>query len=219
MPMPLPFQSTPLMRGETWRALVCSTVPPHFNPLPSCEGRLASGVPAVVTRKFQSTPLMRGETILFLMCHSIHKFQSTPLMRGETMSVCLPWEWVQISIHSPHARGDFCPSIYPLHLVIFQSTPLMRGETSLFPDFSRLPVDFNPLPSCEGRRFSACNPVIQLLISIHSPHARGDVIFSRRFDDLEFQSTPLMRGETLVGLQAAFDYLISIHSPHARGDG
>ena len=55
----------------------------------------------------------------------------------------------------------------------FQSTPLMRGETD-----HQLPV------------------VVQLAISIHSPHARGDI------------------GAARVRRQFA----ISIHSPHARGD-
>ena len=55
---------------------------------------------------------------------------------------------------------------------------------------------FNPRPSCEGRllRFwlaNACNHV-----SIHAPHARGD----------------------LVPEHAALVGRVSIHAPHARGD-
>ena len=78
----------------------------------------------------------------------------------------------------------------------FQSTPLMRGETDELPDDIRVQV-----------------------ISIHSPHARGDIKSRKRqggkndFNPLPscegrhaehpnsgqsflFQSTPLMRGET-----------------------
>ena len=78
----------------------------------------------------------------------------------------------------------------------FQSTPLMRGETDESVDVAALGADFNPLPSCEGRPFRDSrltvsgdfNPlpscegrlVLELtlqifkIISIHSPHARGD---------------------------------------------
>ena len=72
----------------------------------------------------------------------------------------------------------------------------MRGETKT-PSFLRLQKeDFNPLPSCEGRR--VCDEV-----------------------DLErgvFQSAPLIRGETrrIGRIHRADD--ISIHSPHTRGD-
>ena len=57
-----------------------------------------------------------------------------------------------ISIHAPHARGDMAPDLVPLVPFAFQSTPLMRGATadgSLLPQAYR---DFNPRPSCEGRR-------------------------------------------------------------------
>ena len=102
--------------------------------------------------QFQSTPLMRGETnqsrysILYKRyfnplpsCEGrqdpkpISKrnltFQSTPLMRGETNSAQYVLRSASISIHSPHARGD------PMRSCI---RPIDR--------------DFNPLPSCEGRR-------------------------------------------------------------------
>ena len=56
-------------------------------------------------------------------------------------------------------------------------------------------------------------------ISIHAPHARGDVILVRISKSIrEFQSTPLMRGATLGSRQAAVEDAISIHAPHARGD-
>ena len=78
-------------------------------------------------------------------------------------------------------------------------------------------------------------------ISIHSPHARGDSTltsvrpFIGHFNPLpscegrqikgyrfgsnkEFQSTPLMRGETERRKGSSSDGAISIHSPHARGD-
>ena len=79
---------------------------PRFNPLPSCEGRPTLGNFPNLTIMFQSTPLMRGET-------------QRPL--GSVHSE-------NVSIHSPHARGDH-RGICWIVIGVFQSTPLMRGET------------------------------------------------------------------------------------------
>ena len=102
----------------------------HFNPLPSCEGR-------------RQIP-MRYPRIYNL-------FQSTPLMRGETGRAVSGAPRIIISIHSPHARGDFF-------------TRYARKEEGYF----------NPLPSCEGRPGLAGQFGRIEDISIHSPHARGD---------------------------------------------
>ena len=125
----------------------------NFNPLPSYEGRRQSSIIRQPIVKFQSTPLMRGET-------------------GRPKS-CL--SKTHISIHSPHARGDqWNPELYT-KVVKFQSTPLMRGETRTWlrsgaaDAFQSTPLmrgetfemglsfsltsNFNPLPSCEGRRW------------------------------------------------------------------
>ena len=101
----------------------------HFNPLPSCEGRRGNREAATVD----------------------NLFQSTPLMRGETNGVVVQPHVVDISIHSPHARGDGERLPHAKQGGIFQSTPLMRGETVLVESI-----------------------VAIVLISIHSPHARGD---------------------------------------------
>ena len=101
-------------------------------------------------------------------------------------------------------------------------------------------VDFNPLPSCEGRRNRASvkdtirkfqsTPLMRGetrrrnasrqkgRISIHSPHARGDargwMMYRCRF---LFQSTPLMRGETAVSeIAAGVDLFQS--TPLMRGE-
>ena len=72
-------------------------------------------------------------------------------MRGETLFVYDLLAYHDISIHSPHARGDDFEAASVRTIDEFQSTPLMRGETSWnntkFADIK----DFNPLPSCEGR--------------------------------------------------------------------
>ena len=61
----------------------------------------------------------------------------------------------------------------------------------------RLKRNFNPLPSCEGRRAASAAGRCCCPISIHSPHARGDHAFFLHY----FTQS-----------------CISIHSPHARGD-
>ena len=102
-------------------------------------------------------------------------FQSTPLVRGET-----------------------CRSKSRRKRRLFQSTPLVRGETAAATAKRRACRDFNPLPSCEGRRshgrcalcptyfnpLPSCEgrpartrqPSRRQTISIHSPRARGDAI-------------------------------------------
>ena len=57
--------------------------------------------------------------------------------------------------------------------------------------------DFNPLPSREGRPDGVRDPAKSTSISIHSPHARGDLMAD---------------GSTFCMER------ISIHSPRARGD-
>ena len=78
----------------------------------------------------------------------------------------------------------------------FQSISLMRGETSVCCSAGSASPDFNPLPSCEGRLADCASALHLYIISIHSPHARGD---------------------QYVGAEK-WDVQISIHSPHTRGD-
>ena len=122
----------------------------------------------------------------------------------------------------------------------FQSTPLMRGETDPFNVYRVCPQDFNPLPSCEGRPESTqrggkkgefqstplmrgetltlLHLLIKQIISIHSPHARGDT--GVREDDYIYSisiHSPHARGDLTLCLMS-IGVIISIHSPHARGD-
>ena len=124
-----------------------------------------------------------------------------------------------ISIHSPHARGDIMTR-WMQQKGKFQSTPLMRGETvDGFSDtisalFQSTPLMrgetrgtgkclvtrryFNPLPSCEGRH--------SVQLRHHSQHSDFNPLPSCEgrlclvwwiLDEMQrFQSTPLMRGET-----------------------
>ena len=144
----------------------------------------------------------------------------------------------QISIRSPHTRGD-CELWHPYNQTQISIHPLIRGETYPKRQSPCCPY-FNPLPSYEGRRFSPSpsnsDPKFQ-----STPLMRGETFRSvTEYHECIFQSTPLMRGETkaptsespagvfqstplmrgetvpVSGLHRSQP--ISIHSPHARGD-
>ena len=190
------FQSTPLTRGETRHAPRIAHCSTHFNPLPSREGRRPAQRHAHSVCVFQSTPLTRGETIHGRDSKNQATYQSTPLTRGETQleqyQVCryqnfnpLPSREGRRDRHPkcsdrenfnplPSREGRRQGGRFHPRLYTFQSTPLTRGETRRW------------------RRFSP-----NRAISIHSPHARGDLT-GRFFPSggKEFQSTPLTRGET-----------------------
>ena len=149
--------------------------------------------------------------------------------------------YLDISIHSPHARGDGGHSAPPSELLHFNPLPSCEGRRRGRCAPASPSSDFNPLPSCEGRRLTRTSLSRWARISIHSPHARGDSARRRcisgrsisihsphaRGDHrmlswarvhILFQSTPLMRGETMIDKDGIRAELISIHSPHARGD-
>ena len=85
---------------------------------------------------------------------------------------------------------------FPSILTLLISLPWGDGRLLDTGGGGRTRTNFNPLPSCEGRRYG------------HSPLVQTP----------SFQSTPLMRGETAVLRVHAVGVIISIHSPHTRGD-
>ena len=97
----------------------------------------------------------------------------------------------------------------------------MRGETVVDKCPRHLAVNFNPLPSCEGRLGDLkVLRLWRLPISIHSPHARGDLesaISGVMYD--YFNPLPSCERRRGLRIQArAGKVRISIHSPHTRGD-
>ena len=77
----------------------------------------------------------------------------------------------------------------------FQSTPLMRGATGLLH-----------------------LGVIAVAVSIHAPHARGDVGPSAaHVEERVSIHAPHARGDVSV-FRCMGHLLVSIHAPHARGD-
>ena len=216
---PQAFQSTPLMRGETFQ------------------------IKHLLKTEYISihSPHARGDVKLPLMRMLSSAFQSTPLMRGETVHFTRSCTICTISIHSPHARGDqleqyqvcryqnFNPlpscegrlrrDMWTWPKFLFQSTPLMRGETFQLVCCHCPPGLFQSTPLMRGETISI-PPFRQCkFISIHSPHARGDV-FRRRAQYIlcYFNPLPSCEGRRHSVATSLISLIISIHSPHARGD-
>ena len=170
-------------------------MPWHFNPLPSCEGRLRT------LHRF-----------VFHMPISIH----SPHARGDLMTHSRKSRKLNFN-PLPSCEGRRRGASRERSQIKFQSTPLMRGETGTYLELKRA-GNFNPLPSCEGRRTARFYSKRQR-ISIHSPHARGDrcaPFFYAKIGAISIHS-PHARGdeidETITKIKR-----ISIHSPHTRGD-
>ena len=93
-------------------------------------------------------------------------------------------------------------------VIRFQSTPLMRGATKQLDKMPYADV-FQSTPLMRGETFALSSNVSAMMISIHSPHARGDRPLAGRKGGRIFQSTPLMRGETRSG--GRFPLLCACH--------
>ena len=189
------FQSTPLMRGETSKALHLQPPLEYFNPLPSCEGRRGRPKPPLRVVDFNPLPSCEGRPRRAQTAFASQDFNPLPSCEGRR-------------IQTPSA----------IHIVLFQSTPLMRGETNALLFNADGTLDFNPLPSCEGRLFIfdylSFSRYFNPLPSCEGrPNLGGAQTWRRYFNPLPscegrqdeaderqyqyiFQSTPLMRGET-----------------------
>ena len=124
----------------------------HFNPPPSCEGRLAESGCGVSGHDISiRSPHARGDS-------------QHPRWRKHAV----------ISIHSPHARGDKTWEQETKEMYISIHSPLTRGDRYAGNVDAVVRPHFNPLPSHEGRPLQAGKREDIIGISIHSPHTRGD---------------------------------------------
>ena len=102
--------------------------------------------------------------------------------------------------------------------VVFQSTPLMRGETIILLMLGYFPTNFNPLPSCEGRLTEKGIAYIQRNFN-PLPSCEGRLNCDKyRKHCLEFQSTPLMRGETVCPFKRLTNKVEFQSTPLMRGE-
>ena len=162
--------------------------------------------------RFQSTPLMRGETCNNANTRTVQRFQSTPLMRGETETARGYIGTPYISIHSPHARGDGNVQHHLLPNMISIHSPHARGDASRR-GCLKIRINFNPLPSCEGRRRRLSRS--RRAISIHSPHARGDRVGSCSFGVVgDFNPLPSCEGRQHKPLKIRLDSRQFIQQKH-----
>ena len=139
-------------------------------------------------------------------------------------------------------RGETIFSTHICHTSAFQSTPLMRGETGRRGTCGNK-MQFQSTPLMRGETYSDAERNTYCVISIHSPHARGDHMraFSVRpckynFNPLpscegrphvlckttkkysDFNPLPSCEGRRVFTREPSLSVKISIHSPHARGD-
>ena len=100
----------------------------YFNPLPSCEGRQCRRFAPAARLYFNPLPSCEGRQCRLNDRLRGLAFQSTPLMRGETPGVLLLRRFVEISIHSPHARGDTVAHRADADKAISIHSPHARGD-------------------------------------------------------------------------------------------
>ena len=189
------FQSTPLMRGETWDVYIQLQ---------------AQGISI-------HSPHARGDADakghVLRLSISIH----SPHARGDFQK-CNDGGTDHISIHSPHARGDV-PGMVRSCGMYKNFNPLPSCEGRLNGNISQCTISIISIHSPHARGDSAAFPKQEhRKISIHSPHARGDVTANNPWvSNLISIHSPHARGDHFHALHL-FQYRISIHSPHARGD-
>ena len=116
---------------------------------------------------------MRGATYDSGTPTLVTMFQSTPLMRGATGAHDDPHQPREVSIHAPHARGDFSNFVAGCKTDVSIHAPHARGDI-ITPINVAMTIGFNPRPSCEGRHLLEGAGVRRVRVSIHAPHARGD---------------------------------------------
>ena len=168
-------------------------------------------------RLFQFTPLMRGATADGLKAMKLCRFQFTPLMRGATWSFRPLKTLETVSIHAPHARGDWDNYfIYNLENVSIHA-PHARGDQPR-KGHNQDRISFNSRPSCEGRHKNETALLRGRGFNSRPSCERRQAITLLSSGEKSFQFTPLMRGATAGYYYATCDSRVSIHAPHARGD-
>ena len=139
-------------------------------------------------------------------------------MRGATRDANLAKSASEVSIHAPHARGDFTSTRSSSFQRCFNPRPSCEGRQPAAREGGRRSM-FQSTPLMRGATRHTLYNVPCVNVSIHAPHARGDMwISSLRSMARLFQSTPLMRGATASPGCRGTRCRVSIHAPHARGD-
>ncbi len=168
------FNPRPSCEGRRYDVRQARFSERHFNPRPSCEGRLfVSFRKPTLPRYFNPRPSCEGRRVDVGFVAVRDVFQSTSLVRGTTPPPIPPWPPVFISIHVPRARDD--ERDRPIRKACFISIHVPRARDDRRRVSYKLGArNFNPRPSCEGRRRKFSAVLYPLGISIHVPRARDD---------------------------------------------
>ena len=141
-------------------------------------------------------------------------------MRGETCARLAIKTKGRVFQSTPLIRGETPPGRAEYPATVFQSTPLIRGETVAVKVTGANMLISIHSPHTRGDRRGKTAALMASMISIHSPHARGDLesaISGVMYD--YFNPLPSCEGRRGLRIQArAGKVRISIRSPHARGD-
>ena len=172
----------------------------NFNPRPSYEGRRRDSWPWVNGLMISiHAPHTRGDYMSQASDYADAEFQSTPLIRGATSPTPLQTRPTGYFNPRPSYEGRLIEPSPDSAKGQFQSTPLIRGATG----YHLILWAYNEIsihaPHTRGDASEKYHLAGSFEISIHAPHTRGD--FHRcpqEPRELEFQSTPLIRGATAL---------------------
>ena len=191
--------------------------PPCFLPVsleraPARHGRCRTGAFHVIVFRMRVTELPRVRCFYFFVLNAAIRMTISN-STAPTSIIPKPSDVSHIQMVAAQTILRF-PSILTLLI------SLLWGDGRLLDTGGggRTRTNFNPFPSCEGRRSSIVHS------AIHShfnplPSCEGRRYYEKLSPNaMLFQSTPLMRGETITKRLKLSELLISIHSPHARGD-
>ena len=122
-----------------------------------------------------------------------------------------------VSIHAPHARGDFASPRPCRRTPRFNPRPSCEGRLPPANSIDKSHV-FQSTPLMRGATVRGYCPGDERRVSIHAPHARGDGRRGPRTAGRDVSiHAPHARGDH-ARVHGGHPLIVSIHAPHARGD-
>ena len=189
------------MRRATARSAPVSTGRPVSIHAPHAEGDEPSRTTALAVRCFNPRPPCGGRLAVPRRDRIHHVSIHAPHAEGDESRQQAALD-AQVSIHAPHAEGDVNDRTVATLKQRFNPRPPCGGRP-MSAHFGCLRTCFNPRPPCGGRPVQRGDRRSQSAVSIHAPHAEGDLRRTTSiFEASSFQSTPPMRRATaLAGRQ------------------
>ena len=119
------------------------------------------------------SPHARGDQVVFRHCSSSVYFNPLPSCEGRRKPKFSGCKLIDFN-PLPSCEGRLARLFFAAAPRKFQSTPLMRGETISQASMTELPL-FQSTPLMRGETDRQTVLRRSFPISIHSPHARGDI--------------------------------------------